>query len=141
MADNYKFTQSASELQELMDSIGTDDLTTTAQTLTVAVNELDTEVESNASDISTLQGNITTLQGQGIKYFASQVVSVASSAEILRITDSSITTNTVVLRCDFADTSAISGDVSWTSYAGYISFTGTCTSATTANVTLGVKTN
>lgn len=76
-----------------------------------------------------------------ITYFESQTTSVASNAEILRITDSSITTNTVVLECTFANPSAISGDVSWTSYNGYISFTGTCTSATTANVTLADKTN
>lgn len=76
-----------------------------------------------------------------ISYYESQTTSVASNAEILRITDSAITTNTIVLECTFANPSAISGDVSWTSYNGYISFTGTCTSATTANVTLADKTN
>lgn len=76
-----------------------------------------------------------------ITYFESQTTSVASNAEILRITDSAITTNTIVLECTFANPSAISGDVSWTSYNGYISFIGTCTSATTANVTLADKTN
>lgn len=76
-----------------------------------------------------------------ISYFESQTTSVASNAEIMRITDASINTNTIVLECTFANPSAISGDVSWTSYNGYISFTGTCTSATTANVTLADKTN
>lgn len=76
-----------------------------------------------------------------ISYYESQTTSVASNAEILRITDSSITTATIVLECTFASPSAISGDVSWTSYNGYIAFTGTCTSATTANVTLADKTN
>lgn len=76
-----------------------------------------------------------------ISYYQSQTTSVASNAEILRITDSSITTATIVLECTFANPSAISGDVSWTSYNGYISFIGTCTSATTANVTLADKTN
>lgn len=76
-----------------------------------------------------------------ITYFESQTTSVASNAEILRITDSSITTETIVLECTFANPSAISGDVTWTSYNGYIAFTGTCTSATTANVTLADKTN
>ena len=71
-----------------------------------------------------------------VLYFSSQTVSVASNAEILRITDPQITTGTVVLECTFANPSAISGAVSWTSYNGYISFIGTCTSATTANVTL-----
>lgn len=73
-------------------------------------------------------------------YFYQQSVSVASNAEIMRITDSKITTDTVVLECTFADSGAIAPDVTWTSYNGYIAFTGTCTAATTANVALG-KTN
>lgn len=124
MAD-YQLTQTGAEVQELLDIIGTDTLSTTAQTLTGAVNELDTDMESKSS----------------VTYFTSQTVSVASNAEILRITDTSITTDTVVLGCVFDDPSYISGDVTWTSYAGYISFIGTCTVATTADVTLGTKIN
>ena len=124
MAD-YHLTQTAAEVQELLDIIGTDTLSTTAQTLTGAVNELDTDMESKSS----------------VTYFTSQTVSVASSAEILRITDTSITTDTVVLGCVFDNPSYISGDGAWTSYAGYISFIGTCTVATTADVTLGTKIN
>ena len=124
MAD-YQLTQTGAEVQELLDIIGTDTLSTTARTLTGAVNELDTDMESKSS----------------VTYFTSQTVSVASNAEILRITDTSITTDTVVLGCVFDDPSYISGDVTWTSYAGYISFIGTCTVATTADVTLGTKIN
>ena len=122
---NYHLTQTGAEVQELLDIIGTDTLSTTAQTLTGAVNELDTDMESKSS----------------VTYFTSQTVSVASNAEILRITDTSITTDTVVLGCVFDNPSYISGDVAWTSYAGYISFIGTCTVATTADVTLGTKIN
>lgn len=71
-------------------------------------------------------------------YFYNQTVNVANNAEILRITDSSITPYIVVLECTFANPSYITSDVTWTSYDGYISFTGTCTAATTANVTLGI---
>ena len=122
---NYQLARTGAEVQESLDIIGTDTLSTTAQTLTGAVNELDTDMESKSS----------------VTYFTSQTVSVASSAEILRITDTSITTDTVVLGCVFDDPSYISGDVTWTSYAGYISFIGTCTVATTADVTLGTKIN
>lgn len=124
MAD-YQLTQTGAEVQGLLDIIGTDALSTTAQTLAGAVNELDADMESKSS----------------VTYFTSQTVSVASNAEILRITDTSITTDTVVLGCVFDDPSYISGDVAWTSYAGYISFIGTCTVATTADVTLGTKIN
>lgn len=80
-----------------------------------------------------------------ILYYNNQAVSVASGAEIMRIpasgTDSKITTDTIVLECTFANSQYIQSDVTWTSYAGYIAFTGTCTTATTANVTLGRKGN
>lgn len=79
--------------------------------------------------------------GSTVSYFASQTVSVASNAEILRISDASISTDTVVLECTFANQSVIGGTVTWTSYSGYISFIGTCTAITTANVTLADKTN
>lgn len=71
-----------------------------------------------------------------VLYFYNRTVSVASNAEILRITNSGIDANTVVLECTFANPSVISGTVTWTSYNGYISFIGTCTSSTTANVTV-----
>lgn len=74
--------------------------------------------------------------GGGTLYFQSQAVNVATNAEIFRITDGSITTNTVVVECTFATPSYISSDITWTSYNGYIAFTGTCTAATTADVTL-----
>lgn len=102
-------------------------------------------------DHDTFIGNINDLDSRKadtakeIMYFASQTVSVASNAQIMRIpasgTNSNITTNTVVLECTFAAPSNITSDVSWQSYAGYITFSGTCTSATTANVTLGQKGN
>jgi hypothetical protein len=80
-----------------------------------------------------------------IQYFTSQTVSAATSAQIMRIpasgTNNNINTNTVVLECTFANPSAITSSVAWHSYDGYITFTGTCTSATTANVTLGQKGN
>lgn len=80
-----------------------------------------------------------------ILYFSGQTVSVATSAQIMRIpssgTNSKITTDTVVVECYFENSHKISGDVTWTSYEGYIAFTGTCSSATTANVVLGKKGN
>ena len=80
-----------------------------------------------------------------ILYFSSQGVTVASNAQIMRIpssgTDSAISTDTVVLGCNFAKPEYITTDVTWTSYAGYILFSGTCTAATTADVILGQKNN
>lgn len=79
-----------------------------------------------------------------VSYFQNQAVS-ATTGQIMRIpasgTNSRITANTVVLECSFANPSAITTDVTWTSYSGYIAFSGTCSAATTANVTLGQKNN
>ena len=80
-----------------------------------------------------------------VLYYASQGVNVATSAQILRIpasgTDANISTDTVVLDCTFEDPDYIKSDVSWTSYTGYVTFVGSCTAVTTANVILGQKGN
>lgn len=71
--------------------------------------------------------------------------SAVTSGEIMRVpsggTSTNITADTVVASCVFADPSKITSDVTWTSYAGYVAFTGTCTAATTAYVTLIKKSN
>lgn len=126
MAD-YQLTQTGAEVQTALDKVGTVALTTTATDLSGAVNELD--------------GDISSVSAQGIRYFPNHWTSVASGAEILRITNASITTDTVVLECTFNDPNYITGDVTWTSYAGYVAFVGTCTTATLASVTLAMKVN
>ena len=74
-------------------------------------------------------------------YYYEQTVNTATNAEIMRITDSRINTDSIVLECTFAEPSYITSDVTWQSYAGYIAFTGTCNTATTANVTIGYTSN
>ena len=76
-----------------------------------------------------------------VRYYPAQVVAAASNAEILRITDASITADTVCIGCVFADPAYVSGDVTWQSGSGYIAFTGTVTAATAADVILAKKGN
>ena len=81
-----------------------------------------------------------------ILYYENQSVYVGSNATIIRIPygsslDYNISPDTIVLNCTFANPSVITSNVTWRSYAGYILFTGTCTAATKANVTLGQKGN
>ena len=76
-----------------------------------------------------------------ILYFTNQTVSAASSAQIALITDSKITTNSVVLNCKFADEKYVLSDITWESFAGSIAFTGTVTATTTMDVVLGRKGN
>lgn len=81
------------------------------------------------------------LTKKDIMYFDTQAVSTGTNSEILRIEDASITTDTVVLECTFANPLNITDNVTWASYNGYISFIGSCSTATTANVTLATKGN
>lgn len=69
-----------------------------------------------------------------VLYFYNRTVSVATNAEILRISSDNIDANSIVVECTFANPLAVTGTITWTSYDGYISFVGTCTEATTANV-------
>ena len=76
-----------------------------------------------------------------ILYFTNQTVSAASSAQIALIEDSRITTDSVVLSCNFADEKYVRSDIEWESGAGSIAFTGTVTAVTTMDVVLGRKGN
>ena len=114
-------------------------------------SEIDTKLSGKLSDAPSdgkeyarKNGDWAEVSGGGsdILYFYQQAVSSATSAEIMRITDSAITADTVVVSCQFSQPwNIIGNNVTWTSYAGYISFTGTCVAATTANVTLAKKSN
>ena len=90
-------------------------------------------------------GRIHIAEQKQILYFMSQAVTPAEGAQIMRIpatgTDNRITTNTVVLACRFSIGANVEYLVNWTSYDGYITFTGTCTAATTASVILGQISN
>lgn len=82
---------------------------------------------------------------KNILYYTGVSVSSGTNSQIMRIpssgSSSDITTDTVVLNITFTSPSYITSNISWHSYAGYITFTGTCTAVTTANVTLGRKGN
>ena len=57
----YKLSESGASADALFEVIGTDELETTAQTLTGAVNELDAEVTQNTSDIADNTSDISDL--------------------------------------------------------------------------------
>ena len=109
------------------------------------INQLPSSASVQAGDLFVLQRNGVAYNAKGSAigclYFSSQVVSAASSGTMLTISDNNITTNSVVLECTFADPVLITSDITWTSSAGRIVFTGTCTAATTANVVIANKVN
>ena len=91
---------------------------------------------SVGKELSDLKGAIN----DKILYFTSQAVS-ATTGNILDISNAKITADYVLLECTFANPVNITKKLTWTTSAGHFILNGTCTSATTANITLGKKGN
>lgn len=96
-------------------------------------------------DVPLTPGDINAMPDYGIQYYPAQTVNTANNAQIMRIpptwTDSRITENTIPLAITFANPENLKPEISWQSHAGYIEFSGTCNTATTADVILGLKGN
>ena len=92
-------------------------------------------LKAEEADLNALQ------QKCGLMYYYDYPVNQATNAEMFRITDSRITTDTVMVSCIIYGNGAVTWKPSWTSYDGYIVVTGTCESATTADIILGQKIN
>ena len=65
----------------------------------------------------------------------------ATTGDILVINDERITADHVLTECVWGNSSYITADVTWTTAAGSLTLNGTCTTATTATVTLVKKDN
>ena len=113
-------------LQNQLQNLGSDDV---ANESTVTGNTV-------SDALGTLNGAIN----DKILYFTSQAVS-ATTGNILDISNAKITADYVLLECTFAAPQNITTKLTWTTSAGHFILNGTCTSATTANVTLGKKGN
>jgi len=77
--------------------------------------------------------------GWGSPPYAIYLTSVACSAmtgDFASVSDGRITADYVVAEITFANPSAITSDVTWTTVAGTLVLNGTCASATTCNVVL-----
>lgn len=90
------------------------------------VHPVDTS-RASASDVSNL-------------YFTSVAVS-ATTGDIATVNNSRITSNHVVVSIVFANPSAVSDSVTWTTASGSLTLNGACTAATTANIVLIKKNN
>lgn len=65
----------------------------------------------------------------------------AMSGNFASVSDAKINANHVVAECVFANPSAITTDVTWTTASGSLTLNGTCATATTANIVLVEKGN
>lgn len=73
--------------------------------------------------------------------FFQNVACSATTGNFLTKSDAKITADHILTECVFANPSAITTDVTWTTANGSLTFNGTCTSATTATITLVKKDN
>ena len=73
-------------------------------------------------------------------YFTS-VACAATTGDFATVSNANITADFVVAECSFANPSAITTDVTWTTAAGSLKLSGTCSAATTANIVLVKKNN
>ena len=100
----------------------------------------------SGTNIKTINGNSILgigdleIKGGGGLWFTNVAVS-ATTGDIVTITDSNITADYVLGRIEWANPSAITTDVTWTTSAGSLVLNGTASSATTANILLVLKNN
>lgn len=93
--------------------------------------------------------DISTITANGVTYDIKDAVARAGLNAILTLTvgsfssfpktvsNASITSDMVVLECNFGTPSAIVSDVGWSTYNGSITLTGIINGSTTANIVLG----
>lgn len=114
--------------------------------LQTTVGDLDSDDIDNASTVvsgDTVTEAIDNLDGaikDNILFFTNQAVA-AATGNILDISNAKITADYVLLECTFATPTNITTKLTWTTSAGHFILNGTCTTATTANITLGKKGN
>lgn len=76
----------------------------------------------------------------GALYFIGVAIA-ATTGDIATVSNAKITADHVVAEVTWANPSAISTDVTWTTASGSLVLNGTCTAATTANIVLVKKNN
>lgn len=120
--------------------------TAAAKNSTNAVTSGSTDlVESGAvyTETSGIKTRVTSLETQATNkvLYLTGVACAATTGNFLSYSNSAITANHVLSECVFANPSAITTDVTWTTANGSLVLNGTCASATTANLVLVKKDN
>lgn len=95
-------------------------------------------IESGA--VSSLKQTLENAISNTVLYFSGQACS-ALTGDFCTISNANITANHVVAEAVFANPSAITTDVTWTTASGSLKLNGTCASATTVNIVLVKKNN
>ena len=80
-------------------------------------------------------------EGSGKTLYYTSVACAATTGNFTTVNDAKITANHVIAECVFANPSAITTDVTWTTTNGSVTLNGTCASATTCTLVLVEKNN
>ena len=111
-----------------------------AQTaLAVAESKADIDDEIVSDKTTYSSEKIVAIVGGALYY--QNVAIAARTGDIATISNDAITVDHVVAECVFANPSAITTDVTWTTASGSLILNGTCTAATTVNIVLVKKNN
>lgn len=97
---------------------------------------LDGRLDAAEADIDDLQD-----AAENKVLFFENVACSATTGNFLTKSDAKITADHILTECVFANPAAITTDVTWTTANGSLTLNGTCTSATTATITLVKKDN
>lgn len=112
---------------------------------TATVDSAPTASSANLVTSGGVKSYVDTAVANEVLWYSGQAVSAANNAQICRVpssgTDSKITTDHVVSEVVWGNPENITSNVTWTTYAGYVVFTGTCTASTTVTFQLSKKGN
>lgn len=79
--------------------------------------------------------------GGGAALYFTAVACAATTGDFATVSNAAISADTVIAEAVFANPSAITSDVTWTTSAGQLALNGTCSTATTVNLVLVDKIN
>lgn len=106
---------------------------------------LDTPLTIDGTQQTTVEGALgglnTALSNTASALYFTSVACSATTGNFATKSDANITANHVVVSIEYANPSAITSDVTWTTASGSVTLNGTCASATTANLVLVKKDN
>lgn len=104
---------------------------------------VETQVLALDGRLDTAEDDIDDLQdaAENKVLFFQNVACSATTGNFLTKSDAKITADHILTECVFANPAAITTDVTWTTANGSLTLNGTCTSATTATITLVKKDN
>ena len=108
---------------------------------TTSENPLQNKVVT--SQIQTLTNQVSTLNTKATDkvLYLTGIACSATTGNFVSYSNSAITADHVLAECVFANPSAITTDVTWTTASGSLVLNGTCSTATTVNVVLVKKDN